>query len=196
MSPVKVIRKYKKLPSVELLPHLDPHPLTRPSAPTTMATPGRIAKSYLQNSIEFRAQPKRKWTVVQEFGSMGGGINGGIAKVKTDDPLNRFFIEKRFSRDDIFYGCAHREIALLHQVGDHPNITRLYDHFVDEKANKASMYMEFCNMGSLQDVSVKVQEGQRLNEHKLWRWFIDSMEAIVSFITFKISNTTWTFLTL
>lgn len=112
---------------------------------------------------------------------MGGGINAGIAKVRTkDDPLNRVFIEKRFDSKHIDFKIAHREIALLHQVGDHPHITTMIDHFVDEKARKASVYMEFCDMGSMMDAWLKIRKGKdRVNEHKLWQWFVQTMDALV-----------------
>ncbi|KAF1844634.1 kinase-like protein, partial [Cucurbitaria berberidis CBS 394.84] len=134
----------------------------------------------LQHGITFRKQPKHQWEMIKFLGSMGGGLNAGIAKVRTkDDPLGRVFIEKRFSETDVFFKIAHKEIALLHQVGDHPYITRMIDHFVDERVKKASVYMEFCDMGSLMDVVLKVCEGQRVNEHKLWQWLLQSMEALV-----------------
>ncbi|CAO2648602.1 Nn.00g078690.m01.CDS01 [Neocucurbitaria sp. VM-36] len=138
-------------------------------------------RNNLQNGIKFRTQPKLHWETIKSLGSMGGGINAGIAKVRTkDDPLGRVFIEKRFSADHILYKIAHKEMALLYQVGDHPYITTLIDHFVDEMAKKASVYMEFCDRGSLMDILSIIRNGQqRVNEHKLWRWFIQSMDALV-----------------
>ena len=145
-----------------------------------MASPVPTVKNNLQNGIRFRKQPKFQWEVIEFLGSMGGGLNAGIAKVRTkDDPLGRVFIEKRFNKEEILYKIAQKEMALLYQVGDHPFITRMVDHFVDERTNKASIYMEFCDMGSLNDVIEEVMRGQRVNEHKVWQWLIQSMEALV-----------------
>ncbi|KAI8943490.1 hypothetical protein NX059_001493 [Plenodomus lindquistii] len=111
---------------------------------------------------------------------MGGGLNAGIAMVRfKDDPLHRVFIEKRFKPHDVGERTAHKEVSLLKQVGDHANITKMLDHFIDEEAHRACVYLEFCDKGSLLDMLRQGDGTQRINEHKVWEWLCQIMEALV-----------------
>jgi serine/threonine protein kinase len=141
------------------------------------------SKSFsMRSKFEFQKRPRRQWIVVQELGSKGGGLNGGIARVELkDDPINRYFIEKRFQlkqvTDPYF---AEKEIGLMYQLQDHENIVKMVDHFLDAKAVKASIYMEFCNAGDMEDVIRAVREQkQSVHERTIWKWFIGCMDALV-----------------
>jgi NIMA (never in mitosis gene a)-related kinase len=105
---------------------------------------------------------------------MGGGLNGGISKVKCDNPKARgmVFIEKRFSKDDMFErDIPRREIQILYQVQDHDHITKMVDHFLDERVPDGAVYLEYCAVGNLVDVADEVAKGAHVHEHKMWHWF-------------------------
>jgi serine/threonine protein kinase len=136
----------------------------------------------MRSEFEYQKRPRRQWKVVQEFGSKGGGLNGGIARVELkDDPIDRNFIEKRFQAShvtDPYF--AEKEISLMYQLQDHENIAKMVDDFLDAKAMKASIYMEFCNAGDMEDVIRAVREKkQYVHEGTIWKWFMGCMDALV-----------------
>lgn len=137
-------------------------------------------RTFLATSIQYQKQPKLPWTVIRELTSNTGGLNAGIFQVRSaKDPLGRIFIEKRFKPTEFDNGIVYREIQLLFQISDHPHIPRMIDHFVDNVQKKASVYMENCELGSLEKLIGKVDKEHRVNEHKVWMWFIQAMEALV-----------------
>lgn len=134
----------------------------------------------LQKQLELQKQPKKRWKVVQQLGTQGGGLNEGINKVEAEnDPYDRFFIEKVFTREHIQHGWAEKEIVLLHQVCDHDNVVEYVDHYLDIPGLKSSLYMEYCESGSLENVITAVRKGSAVHERKIWRWFISVMGALV-----------------
>lgn len=145
--------------------------------------PAPPLKNNLETRLTYRQHPKLSWRTIQRLGTLGGGLNAGIATTRfAGDPLARTFVEKTFTARDVAARTAHKEIALLKQVGDHGHITRMYDHFVDVGAGKACVYMEYCELGSLYDVIVKVKSGEGrlvVNEHKVWEWLGQMLEALV-----------------
>ncbi|KAH7089531.1 kinase-like domain-containing protein [Paraphoma chrysanthemicola] len=134
----------------------------------------------MKSEFQLQQNPKHTWEVVQKFGTEGGGMNAGIFKVKlVGDPLDRRFIEKRFDVETILTGWAEKEVVIMNQVKDHEGAVKIYDHFVDMKARKASIFMEFCDMGDLEGVIRGVMQFGPINEHKIWNWFIGLMETLV-----------------
>ncbi|OAL02008.1 kinase-like protein, partial [Phaeosphaeriaceae sp. SRC1lsM3a] len=136
----------------------------------------------MRSKFQIQNLPRRQWMVVKNFGQSGGALNGGIAKVELkDDPYDRYFIEKRYDvqqvHDPYF---AEKEITLLHQVQDHENVTKYVDHYLDRRAQKAAVYMEFCDAGDLEDVLQFVFKQKRsVQERQIWKWFIGCMDALV-----------------
>jgi serine/threonine protein kinase len=108
----------------------------------------------MRSNFTIQERPRHQWNVVQEFGKVEGGFNGGIAKVELkDDPIDRCFIEKRFPDRHVPDGnYAAKVIALIYQLQDHENIVKMVDQFLNKKTGKASIYMEFCDAGNLQDL--------------------------------------------
>jgi serine/threonine protein kinase len=135
----------------------------------------------LRSQFKHQTRPRRQWLIVQEFGKQGGGCNDGIAKVELkDDPIERVYIEKRFLSEHIEMGVAHKEIALLHQLGDWPGVVKMVDHFVDTQRKKASVYLEYCDGRDLESVIIKcAKEHRRIHERKIWDWFISLMDTLV-----------------
>ncbi|KAF1943322.1 hypothetical protein EJ02DRAFT_453428 [Clathrospora elynae] len=134
-------------------------------------------------TVEYRSKPAYKWVLVEPLGKMAGGLNSGINLVRTTTPNAQasklLFIEKRFRPTDFKHKVPYREIQMLHQLGDHPNITTMIDHFIDEKTLTGSVYLELCDMGNMAEVVAAVANGNFVNEHKVWNWFIQVTEALV-----------------
>jgi serine/threonine protein kinase len=144
------------------------------------ARPPARSLPQLKNPVEFQKRPRRQWMVVQQLSNMKGAGNDGIFKVEIkDDPYDRVFIEKRIKADDIRNGVARNEVALLRQVGDHPNILKMVDHFIDEQSMRASVFMEFCDAGDLEEVLKASKIHGQVHERKIWGWFIGLADALV-----------------
>jgi serine/threonine protein kinase len=134
----------------------------------------------LQRQLEMQKKPKKRWRVLEKYGTNGGGLNGGINKVEEEnDPYDRFFIEKVFTEEHVLYGWAKKEITLLHHVCDHENIVEYVDHYLDTTKLISSLYMEYCESGSLEDVIKAVQKGKPVHERRIWKWCIGLMSALV-----------------
>jgi serine/threonine protein kinase len=136
----------------------------------------------LRSSWQPQVQPEFEWITVQQLGAQGGGCNGGIAKVKfKGDPYpKRCFIEKRFHSQLVQQKMARKEICLLRQLGDWPGVVKMVDHYLDEPGKKASVWLEYCDGGDLQDLISKCRrQNQRVHERKIWNWFTSLMDALV-----------------
>lgn len=77
-----------------------------------------------------------------------GGMNGGVFVVRMIGLLTRLFVEKRFKKDDVFVG--KNEIEMLERV-KHPGLTHYTAAFVMPDLSDASLYVEFCDRGSLEE---------------------------------------------
>lgn len=134
----------------------------------------------LRTDFQYQTEPKRQWTVIKEFGSKGGGCNGGIAIVEVmNDPYDRHYIQKQFKPEHVRWELAHKEIALLHQLADHPGIVKMVDHFIDETKQKASVYLEYCNGGDLEAIIKNSNQNNRVHERKIWKWLISLFDTLV-----------------
>ncbi|KAF2031634.1 kinase-like protein [Setomelanomma holmii] len=139
----------------------------------------------MKSNFKVQKRPKWTWKVVESFGQSGGGMNGGIFKVQAEGDVyhDRYFIEKRFSMRRVEGEpppeWAAKEIQLMYQLKDHDGVVKIVDHFVDESLTKASVYMEYCELGDLGGVIKGVKESGPVNEHKIWKWFIDLMDTLV-----------------
>ncbi|KAF1831987.1 kinase-like protein [Decorospora gaudefroyi] len=131
-------------------------------------------------AIEYQTKPKQEWSLIKRLGTMNGGLNTGISKVECKEKQpGMVFIEKRFGPREFRQNIPHREIQMLHQISDHANIPRMVDHFIDAPNRTAAVYLEYCDLGSLENVVMQVAHGKHVNEHKVWNWFIQLTEALV-----------------
>jgi serine/threonine protein kinase len=64
---------------------------------------------------------------------------------------------------------AAKKTILMYQLQNHENIVKMVDHFLDKKTGKASIYMNFCDAGDLQDMvrAVALQK-QHVPERTIW----------------------------
>jgi serine/threonine protein kinase len=129
-------------------------------------------------SISYQAQPKERWSVIERLGTMNGGLNSGITKVVAKAAPKTVFIEKRFNATQFKHKVPYREIQMLYQVSDYANIAKMVDHFLDESTQSAAVYLEFCDLGSLDVVVEQVADGKHVHEHKVWNWLIQLTEAV------------------
>lgn len=130
--------------------------------------------------VQYRPQPRQSWHLLKNLGKLNGGLNASIAKVSCSNPSARgmVFIEKRFGAQEFKYRVAHREIQLLHQISDHMNIVTMVDHFLDKGALRAAVYLEYCDLGSLDAVVYQVAKGRHVHERKVWSWFFQLCGAL------------------
>ncbi|EOA88478.1 hypothetical protein ACJQWK_01781 [Exserohilum turcicum] len=132
-------------------------------------------------AIKYQSRPQQKWTPIKHLGTLNGGLNAGIAQVRCSNPKAQgmIFIEKRFAAQEFQYKVAYREIQLLHQISDHINIVTMVDHFLNEAAAKAAVYLEYCDLGSLDKVVLEIAtKGYRVHEWKVWNWFFQICGAL------------------
>jgi len=78
-----------------------------------------------------------------------GGMNGGVFVVRMKGVNNSLYVEKRFKKADVAFGT--KEIKMLHRV-KHTSLTFYIAAFILPDLSDASIYVEFCDRGSLEDV--------------------------------------------
>lgn len=127
----------------------------------------------------FQAKPTYKWIEIENLGTLNGGLNGGIVKVRrADDYSGTIYIEKRYTAEHVIEGFAKKEIALLWQVCNHKYIVKLIDYFLDDNRKKASVYLEYCDQGSLDDYIRSRNGVSYVAEEQVWEWFLHTMKAL------------------
>jgi hypothetical protein len=145
---------------------------------TRAITTTMVVKHREELSIRYQTRPKQKWSIIKRLGHMNGGLNSGITKVATKTAPGMVFIEKRFGPKQFKHKVPYREIQMLYQVSDHANIAKMVDHFLDLPTQRASVYLEYCDLGGLDVIVEQVAGGKAVNEHKVWNWFIQLTEAV------------------
>ena len=89
-------------------------------------------------------------------------MNGGVFVVAMKNLKDRVFIEKRMKPRDVNFG--KREIEMLHRV-NHAALCNYMAAFIlenkDEDLSSASLYMEFCDRGSLEEL-IKTYVAKRM----------------------------------
>lgn len=98
-----------------------------------------------------------------------GGLNEGIDFVRDND-TGRRYVQKQI---DPSSNILLREMLLL-QALDHPNILKFENAFIDKSAwnhHRASLYMEFCNLKSAQDLLGKYHK-RNIGKPKALRVYI------------------------
>lgn len=76
-----------------------------------------------------------------------GGCNSGILFVRHRASGKRC-VEKRFVPEHVRAGLARHEIAVLGRM-DHKNIVKMVDYYISPRNTTASMFLEYCNAGSI-----------------------------------------------
>jgi serine/threonine protein kinase len=101
-----------------------------------------ISKENLRHKFEI------VYAIDKGDGSLGG-MNGGVFVVRIKGLSSRVFVEKRFKPDSITF--AIEEIQMLRRVC-HSSLTFYNAAFVTPDLRNASVYVEFCDRGSLEDM--------------------------------------------
>lgn len=101
-----------------------------------------ISKENLRNKFEI------VHTIDAGDGTLGG-MNGGVFVVRMKGIHSRIYIEKKFKPTDVSY--AQKEIKMLRRVC-HSSLTFYTAAFIKPNLQDASLYVEFCDRGSLQDM--------------------------------------------
>lgn len=148
--------------------------------------PGEMASS--QN-----ISPKPLTKLYPPFQSLAcssqGLCNAGISLVSRQ-PDKYICLEKRLPERLIHSGAARFEIALLRRL-KHFNIVRYLDAYIDTQnlhRSSASLYMEYCNRGSLADeIDKRLRNGKWFEEKEIWHIFTQLVNA-VAYIQYGLSD--------
>ncbi|KAL8697200.1 MAG: hypothetical protein Q9224_002432 [Gallowayella concinna] len=93
---------------------------------------------------------KDKYITIRKLVEGVGALNEGISLVR-DKKTGRKYVQKHIDPNS---KILLRELLLL-QVLDHPNIVRYVDAFIDKSVwfyHTASLYLQYCNLKTAQDV--------------------------------------------
>ena len=108
----------------------------------------------------------------QEGHSLGGGgnFNAGVFVVRRRSD-GRKFVEKRMKPNEIANGSAKFEMFILREL-KHRNVVDYIDAFVVDRGHhlRASLYMEYCEHGTLEAHLQRLQRGRReyIGEEAVW----------------------------
>lgn len=114
-----------------------------------------------------------------------GGMNGGVFVVRMKNLPTRLFIEKRFKAEQLEVGKA--EIDLIRKLNHSALTNYSAAAFVDQPNLKmASLYIEFCDRGSLDDLIRAYKSRQTIArpppippEAFIWHAFGGLLDALV-----------------
>ncbi|RDL38944.1 uncharacterized protein BP5553_03284 [Venustampulla echinocandica] len=108
-----------------------------------------MQRSPIENH-DIRDKYERIHTIDPGDGTVGG-MNGGVYVVRIKNIPNKLYIEKRFKSEGVSFG--KKEIKMLRQV-KHSALTSYSAAFLIETSTlkDASVYIEFCDRGSLKDL--------------------------------------------
>jgi serine/threonine protein kinase len=110
-----------------------------------------------------------------------GGMNGGVFVVRMKGLPSRIYIEKRFRSSMVRY--AQKEIKMLERVR-HSSLTFYTAAFIKPDLQDASLYVEFCDRGSLQDLMDEYMKRYNNNprpcapEAFVWHTFIGLCDGL------------------
>ncbi|KAL8669102.1 MAG: hypothetical protein Q9168_006295 [Polycauliona sp. 1 TL-2023] len=118
-----------------------------------------------------------------------GDFNAGVFVVVCKNTgLKR--CQKRYKTEDIENGTAEYEMTILRRYR-HKNIVEYVDGFIDEQTYRqpvASMYMEYCDRGTLHDKTSEYRRQDRpMSEMAVWHVFIQLVNA-VAFLQYGIPD--------
>ncbi|PVH98709.1 kinase-like protein [Periconia macrospinosa] len=119
--------------------------------------------------------------VVRQLSVDAAENNEGIFLVR-DQANNRLLIEKRFKLFDIWNGFAQREIDILFQLRGHRNITSIEGYYLHDGTpddTKGSVWLEYCDQGTLEDsINQHDDEDRKIPEPCIWYVFLQLAEAV------------------
>ncbi|MCJ1300552.1 hypothetical protein MMC08_003349 [Hypocenomyce scalaris] len=108
-----------------------------------------------------------------------GCFNAGVVVVERCQDRKRC-IEKRLKPEEVAKGKAGFEISVLRDL-EHPNVCQYIDAFLDENQSnpRASLYMEYCELGTLDDVLERYfHMNRRVPEGAVWSIFKQLTNAL------------------
>jgi NIMA (never in mitosis gene a)-related kinase len=105
-----------------------------------------------------------------------GAMNGGIILVRTRKGTKA--IEKRLTSSANRSGFARREVKTM-ELCKHPNVVAMLGYDRDSRGNYNSVYMEFCEMGSLEGVLTQfIKRREKIPEGFMWKVLFDMSLAL------------------
>ncbi|MCJ1377487.1 hypothetical protein MMC17_000582 [Xylographa soralifera] len=132
----------------------------------------------------------KRFVIVKQLSVTNGCFNAGIFKVK-DLERNNVCIEKRFKPEDIVRGIFDNEARILGRLY-HRNVVEYIHAFVADTGPRpsASIYMELCEQGSLNDMMERyARDGRGFCEDFLWSVFHQMANAL-GYIQYGITEVT------
>lgn len=119
-----------------------------------------------------------------------GMCNAGISLV-CRQPDKYVCLEKKLLENLILSGAAQFEITILSRL-KHTNIVRYLDAYIatQQKFHRpsASLYMEYCNRGSLADeIEKRRKDAQQFDENEIWDIFAQLVKAL-AYIQYGLSD--------
>ncbi|MCJ1282369.1 hypothetical protein MMC26_001692 [Xylographa opegraphella] len=136
-------------------------------------------------------QPLRqRFIPIKKLSVTNGVFNAGILKVQ-DLERNKVCIEKRFKPQDVLRGIFDNETHILGRLY-HRHVVEYIHAFVVHTGPRpsASIYMELCDLGSLNDMMEKyAREGRGFCEDFVWSVF-HQMACALGYIQYGINDVT------
>ncbi|KAL8992096.1 MAG: hypothetical protein Q9169_007376 [Polycauliona sp. 2 TL-2023] len=118
-----------------------------------------------------------------------GCFNAGVFVVESR-LTGQICVQKRYKPEDIQKGTAEFEMKLMRRYR-HKNIVKYLTGFIDRRNHwgpVASVYMEHCDRGNVQDVLEKqFRMNTPLSENVVWHIFMQLVNA-VAFLQYGIQN--------
>lgn len=119
-----------------------------------------------------------------------GMCNAGISLV-CRQPDKYVCLEKKLLENLILSGAAQFEITILSRL-KHTNIVRYLDAYIatQQKFHRpsASLYMEYCNRGSLaNEIEKRRKDAQQFEENEIWDIFAQLVKAL-AYIQYGLSD--------
>ncbi|MCJ1465259.1 hypothetical protein MMC07_003875 [Pseudocyphellaria aurata] len=134
---------------------------------------GRLPTRTHEPKEEYKPEPGNDSS--EDDGAFKAGVY--VVKRQLDD---RKCVEKRFGPAEVKNGAAHNEIFVLKNL-NHKHVIEYIDSFLDKSGQtpRASIYMEYCDLGSLADVLEERRTAEKPpKEWAVWDLFIQLTNAV------------------
>ncbi|KAF2268891.1 kinase-like protein, partial [Lojkania enalia] len=119
----------------------------------------------------------KRYKLLQHFGQDNGGQNAGILLVM-DRLTGKKYVEKQFSKREVADRWALHEIQVYENLRSQ-FIVRSVSSYLDDRHKYGSVFLEFCDVGSLTKVMEKHSSGGvYVPERFVWHVFICLAKAI------------------
>ncbi|KAL8860669.1 MAG: hypothetical protein Q9178_003022 [Gyalolechia marmorata] len=147
-------------------------------------------------TVEKTHPPPKKYDFSNKFEKLdrktiggNGAFNAGVFVVKRKSTGEKC-VEKRYTTEDIENGTAEFEMKVLRKYR-HPNIVEYLCGFIDRESRHkpvASVYMEHCDAGNLDDVvDARAMRGKSFSEKAIWDIFMQLVNA-VAFLQYGVRD--------